>query len=102
MKIPELKVLCRARGLTVGGNKKDLITRLSTNSAVTISAVTYLPTESAIGRAKNFLSALYSTLNNQNVEETLLGFPCFHLYESEEDLPTTEQLSQNVRSSDIR
>ena len=34
-------------------------------------------------------------LNSSKVEEGILGFPCFHLYESDDELPRPAQLGKH-------
>lgn len=114
MTVAILKDLCRQRGLKVSGNKADLIARLEGASPQGLAAdngipeapasVQYLQDSTAAARATSFARMLQKALQNPKFlpKGGLLGLPCFHLYEREQDLPSTPQLGPHTRAADLR
>jgi hypothetical protein len=113
LRVQELKDLCRERGLAVSGKKIELINRLETATTPATPAaavestaalpVTYYDTKMATARAYSFATALRNCLLSNTLftsDKTLLGFPCFHLYEFDE-LPH-ETLSNELKACNIK
>lgn len=120
LKVADLKNLCKSRGLKVSGNKPELIYRLQafdTNPTLALASSnkkkgsyvfrsnipeTWMPTASAVARAHRFCDTLMEALRNKNFlpNGEKIGFPCFHLYERDEDIPDT--LSKQTKASDIK
>eukprot|EP01031_Cornospumella_fuschlensis_P034647 gene34647-41959_t len=106
MTIPELKELCRRRDLKVSGTKPQLIERLlhQQTGAVRNVPKEYIPDELACRRAQQLVKAFQEVLSSDSFysDGCLLGFPCFHLYESDEDLPKEEDLTKQVTTQQLR
>jgi hypothetical protein len=118
--LPELKQFCCIFKKPVTGTKMVLLERLFTVPADQILArltrptqqqilnpgsqkvVRYLPTDSCFKRAQRFANILRSTLKQPDFLPYGgdVGFPCFHLYECEADLPRVP-LAPGVKASQI-
>ncbi len=105
--IPELKEYCRRLGLRVTGTKAVLVERLVDCERLVMKsgggsddgsnaggepAAKYSPLnpDTSSARANLFRLALLQSLVNGDVDGATIGFPCYHLYEGEEDLPKLE------------
>ena len=119
-KLADLKDLCKTVGCPVSGSKAVLLSRLNSIppdqfmakmpepvrpqilSQQPRQAVRFLPTAKSLGKARGFARILRSALKNPEFMPSggEIGFPCFHLYECEADLPRVP-LSPSVKSSEI-
>ena len=115
--VKELKDKCRDRALPVGGTKPKLVERLQAFDAggssskkgrrdvwVPSGPVEYLNTKLASAKSRAFLHKLRLALMNPNFfpEGGRLAFPCFHLYEREEELPQSDPLEQDIKCQDLK
>ncbi len=129
--VKELKEQCRERGLPLSGTmaKPKLIELLQAFDAGAASSKSgrrsgnsdgplrdvslpsgpaadpaeYLNTKVASAKSRAFLHKLRLALMNPNFfpEGGRLAFPCFHLYEREEDLPQSEPLEPEIKCQDL-
>lgn len=110
MTVPHLKELCRARGLKVGGTKPGLVARLldtgSSVGAVSAGSVPkeFMQDEVAYKKAQQLVAAFRDVLSCEKFYSSgcRLGFPCFHLYERDEDLPSDQALDSTLTTEKLR
>eukprot|EP01135_Chromosphaera_perkinsii_P000356 Nk52_evm3s78 gene=Nk52_evmTU3s78 len=95
--VPDLKRMCRERNLSVSGNKSDLTYRLQCFIRDEEEAAEEEDVEYEIGfdddEAKSKGALIFHSLRRAFNEPSflpeggLVGFPCFHLYEKDFDMP---------------
>ena len=79
-------------GATMDHVKLNLITQLTQLPDPKLDAIVMPPLPSvnpmsAWGNCKTLCKVLIAALHDQSLADCYLGFPCYHLYESEEELP---------------
>ena len=118
--VADLKEFCKTFGCPVSGTKPVLLSRLNLIppdqflakitepvrrqilSQRSKQSIRFLPIAKSLGKARCFASILRSALKNPDfmADGGEIGFPCFHLYECEADIPCVP-LDPNIKSSEI-
>ena len=88
-------------------SSSSAVEQASSASATTSAALPSnpcIPTQIARSRAQGCADCLQQALRSESFfpDGGRLAFPCFHLYEQEEDLPTPAQLGPGIKASDIK
>lgn len=120
--VVQLKQILRGRGMKVTGNKPELLARLRgvpynkplpKGQAPRVQplpappkkgAQVYMGPRVAEMKSQEVVKVLHDALDCEEFfpDGGLLGFPCFHLYETDEDLPKEEDLKEDARAANIR
>lgn len=105
MNVEQLKTCCRDAGLKVGGNKGELVSRLMLNptqaSARADAPKVFMAPRMAEIKTARLIAAFRALLSSNALPGIKLGFPCFHLYETEAELPKDGDLNEKVRTNTI-